>query len=124
MDNDLFEVLEFKPTSSLEGDIFYSLWKRCFDLCKTLQRGLTPARNSSNSDLWKKSYEAFLTAGHVIQKIIEKNTSLTTQYVLARATIRARDDEILTFRQELSNADAGPEPRRTSKQNLVVFLLV
>jgi hypothetical protein len=97
MDNDLFEVLEFKPTSSLEGDIFYSLWKRCFDLCKTLQRGLTPARNSSNSDLWKKSYEAFLTAGHVIQKIIE--------------------NEILTFRQELSNADRNFQTKPRTQKN-------
>jgi hypothetical protein len=73
----------------------------------------------------------------VIQKIIEKNTSLTTQYVLARTTIRARDDEILTLRHELPNADRnfrinnmeviirdGPEPRRISKQNLVVYFLV
>jgi hypothetical protein len=105
MDNDLFEMLEFEPTSSLEGDIFYLLWKRCFDLCKSLRSGVTPAGNSYYSDLWKKAYEAFLTAGHVIQKIVEKNTSLATQCELARATIRARDDEILTLRLELSNAE-------------------
>jgi hypothetical protein len=32
MDNDIFEMLEIESTSSLEGDIFYSLWKRCFDM--------------------------------------------------------------------------------------------
>jgi hypothetical protein len=98
-----------------------------------LQSGVTPARNSCYSDLWKKAYEAFLTAEHMIQKILEKNASLNTQYELARAMIRARLDEILTLRHELSNADRtfrinnmeviirdGPEPRRISKQNLVL----